>query len=69
MKKRPARERTAVKEWLIHDAKVFLESYAPVHNFLGDFGVADVAEMPTFRTVASNVGFALGITEDEAVFG
>ncbi len=68
MKKRPARERTAVKEWLIHDAKVFLESDAPVHYFLGDFGVADVAEMPTFGTVARDIGFTFGITKDEAVF-
>ena len=55
------------KEWLIHDSEVFFEGNTLVHDFLGNIGIADVAEMPTFGGIAGDVGFPFGITKDEAV--
>ena len=55
--------------WLIQNPEVFFEGNAFVHDFLGDFGVTNVAEMPAFGAIAGDIDLSFGITEDEAIFG
>lgn len=55
--------------WLIQNSEVFFESDAFVHDFLGNFGVTNVAEMPAFGAIAGDIDLSFGITEDKAIFG